>query len=172
MRVRNLKLCDMARILRVERASFGAAGSSATTFVAHLFRDRKNSFVAENDEGEVIGYALVRMGLGWLGSRRGGITSIAVDPPHRRQGAGRALMASALERLAEHGVEEADLEVEVDNGAAQSLYEAAGFRRASVLPDYYGSDRDGLRMVVDPRHAGPLRGVQAGRADRAADGRG
>ncbi len=172
MRVRNLKVCDLPRVLRVERASFGAAGSSATTFVAHVFRDRKNSFVAENEDGEVVGYALVRMGLGWLGSRRGGITSIAVDPPHRRQGAGRALMASALERLAEHGVEEADLEVEVDNGAAQSLYEAAGFRRASVLPDYYGSDRDGLRMVVDPKQAGPLRGGPAGRADRAADGGG
>ena len=67
---------------------------------------------------------------------------------------------------------EADLEVEVDNGAAQSLYEAVGFRRARVLRDYYGSDRDGLRMVVDVRQAGPLRSVQAGRADRAADGRG
>lgn len=165
-----MRVGDVARVLRVERVSFGATGSSATTFVAHLLRDRKNSFVAENEEGEVIGYALVRMGLGWLGSRRGGITSIAVDPPHRRQGAGRALMASALAHLAEHGVEEADLEVEVDNGAAQSLYEASGFRRASVLPDYYGSDRDGLRMVVDPRQSGPLRGARAGRADRAAGG--
>lgn len=151
MRIRKLKLADLPRVMRIERASFGPQDYSGTTFWAHLLRDRKHSFVAEDEEGVVVGYALVRMTLGWLVRRRGGITSIAVDPPQRRRGIGRRLMSEALEHLAEHGVEEADLEVAVANGAAQSLYDALGFRRSRLLPHYYGPDRDGLRMVLDLR---------------------
>jgi len=151
MKVRKFKLADLPRVLQIERTSFGPEGSSATTFVAHLFRDRKHSFVAEDEQGIVVGYALVRMNLGWLGVRRGGITSIAVAPTHRRQGIGRALLAEALHWLREHGVQQADLEVSVANRAAQSLYQAFGFRRAQLLPHYYGSQGDGLRMVLDLR---------------------
>ncbi len=104
--------------------------------------------MAEDDQGVVVGYALVRMGLGWLGLKRGGITSIAVDPAHRRQGIGRALLAEALQCLRDHGVQEADLEVSVTNRAAHSLYEAFGFRRTQLLPHYYGSQGDGMRMVL------------------------
>lgn len=162
MRIRKLKLADLPRVMRIERASFGPEDYSGTTFWAHLLRDRKHSLVAEDEQG-VVGYALVRMTLGWLGRRRGGVTSIAVDPPQRRRGIGRGLMAQALEYLAERGVEEADLEVAVTNGAAQSLYDAFGFRRSRLLPHYYGPDRDGLRMVLDLRgERGPKAACTAG----------
>jgi ribosomal-protein-alanine N-acetyltransferase len=163
MRIRRFKLTDLPRVMQIERVSFGEARSGATTFLAHVLRDRKHSLVAEDEHGVIVGYMLVRMNLGWLGARRGGITSIAVDPPRRRRGTGRALMVEALEHLAEHGVEEADLEVEVNNRAAQSLYEASGFRRSRLLPHYYGPDRDGMRMVVDLKR--PQR-VRAGRVAR------
>ncbi len=106
MKIRKFGLADLPQVMRVERASFGAASYSSTTFLAHVFRDRKHSFVAEDERGAVVGYALVRMNLGWLGARRGGITSLAVDPPRRRRGTGRALMVQALEYLAEQGVGE------------------------------------------------------------------
>jgi ribosomal-protein-alanine N-acetyltransferase len=170
MRIRKLALTDLPCVMRVERASFGAAGYSSTTFLGHVLRDRKHSFVAEDEQGTVVGYGLVRMNLGWLSARRGGITSIAVDPPQRRRGTGRALMARALEYLAEEGVDEADLEVEVNNVAAQSLYEAFGFRRSHLLPSYYGPNRDGMRMVVDVRRANQAMARNAARAKRAADG--
>ena len=151
MRIRKFKFADLPRVLQIERTSFGPEGCGTTTFLAHLLRDRKYSYVAEDERGAVVGYALVRMTLGWLGARRGGITSIAVDAAHRRQGIGRALMAEALDRLREHEVQQADLEVSVTNRAAQSLYEAVGFRRAQLLPYYYGPQGDGMRMVLDLR---------------------
>ena len=170
MIVRSFTLGDLPQIVRIERASFGPEAYSVTTFLAHLFRDRKGLMVAEDGYGRVAGYALVRVGLRWLGVRRGGITSIAVDPSQRRRGLGRALLASALEYLKENGVEQADLEVDVSNRAAQSLYEALGFVPSRVLPHYYGPDKDGLKMVLifeqseakQPREAaGVRRGTQS-----------
>ena len=162
MRIRSFRLTDLPRVMQIERVSFGETSSGATTFLAHVLRDRKHSFVAEDEQGLIVGYTLARMHLGWAGARRGGITSIAVDPPRRRRGTGRALMVQALEHLAERGVEEADLEVDANNRAAQSLYEASGFRRSRLLPHYYGPNRDGIRMVVD------LTGSQCLRAGRVA----
>ncbi len=148
MIVRGFALGDLPQIVRIERASFGPEAYSVTTFLAHLFRDRKGLLIAEDGYGRVAGYALVRVGLRWLGTRRGGITSIAVDPAQRRRGLGSALMSAALKYLRENGVEQADLEVDVSNRAAQSLYESFGFVPSRVLPHYYGPDKDGLKMVL------------------------
>jgi|GEM_PF-287009 ribosomal-protein-alanine N-acetyltransferase len=169
MRLRNATVADLRRVIAIERASFGPDSYSLTTFLAHAFRDRKGFIVAQDDSGEVVGYVLVRLNLGWFGKRRGGITSIAVAAPHRRRGIGRALMREALRYLAEHRVEQADLEVDVDNRAAQSLYEAVGFRRAELLPHYYGYGRHGLRMIIDIPAEG---GAAAGRGGRHALGPG
>jgi ribosomal-protein-alanine N-acetyltransferase len=146
-------------VLRIERAAFGEEALSATTFLSHLFRDRRSVFVAEDEQGNVLGYALVRLSLGWLTPKRGGITSIAVAPAHRRRGIGRALLGHAVEFLTEQHVVEADLEVSVSNQAAQSLYQSFGFRRTRLMPSYYGLNRDGLKMVLD------LGGRQAARSN-------
>jgi ribosomal-protein-alanine N-acetyltransferase len=148
MNIRSFRLRDLPSLLRIERAAFGAEAFSATAFLGHLLRDRRSIFVAEDQQGNVVGYAAVRMSLGWLGPRRGGITSIAVAPAQRRQGVGRALLTRALGYLREQQVVEADLEVSVSNQAAQSLYQSLGFRRTRLLPSYYGLERDGLKMVL------------------------
>jgi ribosomal-protein-alanine N-acetyltransferase len=173
--IRRGRLGDIARVLQIERAAFGPESYSASTFLAHLFRDRKGLLVAQGERGQVLGYALVRMGLRWLGPRRGGITSIAVDSAHRRQGIGRALLARALELLCEHGAAQVDLEVSVTNHPAQALYESFGFQRARLLPGYYGYGRDGVKMVLDmqPAQAGALSGAgqaaQSGRPGLGGD---
>ncbi len=147
--IRGFRLSDLPVVMRIERASFRSEGYSAATFLAYAFRDRKGFFVAEDDSHQVIGYVLARKSPSWLGPRRGGITSIAVAAAQRRQGIGRALMHTALAYLKAHRAREADLEVSVSNRAAQSLYEMLGFRQAKLLPNYYGQNRDGLRMIVD-----------------------
>lgn len=149
MTIRRFRIGDLPQVLGIERASFGAEGYSAATFLAHAFRDRRGLFVAEDEEQRVMGYVLVRLGLRWLGSRKGGITSIAVAPARRRRGIGRRLLVHAICYLREHHVATADLEVNVANLAAQSLYESVGFKRCRVLPHYYGPNRDGLQMMLD-----------------------
>lgn len=171
MKVRKFALSDLSRIVRIERASFGREAYSLTTFIAHIFRDRKGLFVAEDSEHGVVGYVLARVGLRWLGARRGGITSIAVDPAHRRRGFGRALMAAALDYLRRSGVGEADLEVNVANRAAHSLYQAFGFVQSRLLPHYYGPGADGVRMVLDVRRARPAEASSQARSpQRSASG--
>lgn len=147
--IRKFQLNDLPHVLQIERAAFASEGYSAGTFLAHAFRDRKSFFVAEDDDHAVVGFILIRRGLRWLGSRRGGITSIAVAPAHRRRGIGRQLMVFAIDYLKSHHATVADLEVNAANRAAQSLYESLGFRRCRVLPHYYGNDRDGLQMVLN-----------------------
>ena len=169
--VRRLRVGDLPRVLRIERASFGPDAYSASTFMAHVLRDRKGLFVAQDEGGRITGYVLIRVGLGWIGAKRGGITSIAVDPAYRRQGVGRALIARAIEHLREHGVDEADLEVGVTNRPAQALYEALGFRRTRLLPDYYGENRDGIKMILE---MGPDRvlAAESGQPDAQPDSSG
>lgn len=153
MKIRRFSLSDLGQVVRIERASFGPEAYSVATFLAHLFRDRKGLFVAEDGDGAVVGYVLARVGLRWLGVRRGGITSIAVGPAYRRRGFGTALMTAALKHMNRSGVDEADLEVNVSNRAAQSLYQAFGFVQSRLLPHYYGPAGDGLKMVLDLRRA-------------------
>ena len=169
MRVSKFRLGDLADVVRIERASFGRESYSVVTFLAHLLRDRNGLFVAEDGDGRVTGYVLARVGLRWIGARRGGITSIAVDPPHRRRGFGRALTGAALAYLKSSGVEEADLEVNVTNRAAHSLYQAFGFVQLRLLPDYYGPQADGLRMGLDLRRSTAAEGApQVTRAEHGA----
>ena len=149
MTIRKFHLADLPRVMQIERACFGSEGYSGATFLAHAFRDRRGFFVAEDGGGRLLGYVLARLGLPWLGPRRGGVTSIAVAPSQRRQGIGRALMEAALAYLTEHHAEQADLEVNVTNRAAQSLYESLGFKQTKLLPHYYGANRDGLQMMLE-----------------------
>ncbi len=151
MRVRRMRLADLPCVMRIERACFRSEGYGLGTFLAHLLRDHRGAFVAENEQGEVVGYVLVRLSHSWRRPRRGGITSIGVVPIHRRQGFGRKLLEAALEHLREHRANEADLEVRVTNAAALSLYRSVGFRCSERLPDYYGHNGDGMRMVLDLR---------------------
>ena len=167
MRIRSCTLGDLPRIIRIERISFGQDAYSVTTFLAHVLRDRRGLLVCEEEDGQIAGYVLSRVGLRWLGVRRGGITSIAVEPRCRRRGFGRALMAAALDYLRDSGVEEADLEVNVCNRAAQSLYQAFGFVQSRLLPHYYGLDENGLKMVLDMRTSPARRtAAQAGGIQR------
>ena len=168
--IRRFHMADLPRVMQIERASFGSEGYSSATFLAHAFRDRKGFLVAEDGPGQVVGYVLARLGLPWLGPKKGGITSIAVVPAQRRQGLGRTLMQAALAYLREHHTEQADLEVHVTNLAAQSLYESVGFKRAKVLPHYYGPNRDGLRMVLDLTRTGETAGSAAASPAQKRDG--
>ena len=61
----------------------------------------------------------------------GGLTAwldeLYVAPEARGRGAGRALLAAAIDRAREDGCRAVDLEVDVDHARAEHLYERAGF---------------------------------------------
>ncbi len=90
--------------------------------------------VAER-EGEVVGYAFgAKEGYDYMALRgpAGVIYDLLVDPGHRRQGIGSALMEAMLEALAKLGAPRALLFTAEKNPVAQAMFERAGFRRTMI----------------------------------------
>ncbi|NNK77715.1 MAG: GNAT family N-acetyltransferase [Litoreibacter sp.] len=65
------------------------------------------------------------------------LLTLAVDPDHRRQGIGQALVAKFLIESATRGAVTAFLEVAADNAPALMLYQTAGFEQAGCRNAYY-----------------------------------
>ena len=90
--------------------------------------------VAERD-GAIAGYVFgAKEGFDYMSLRgpAGVIYDLLVDPDHRRQGVGAALMAAMLEALKELGVPRVLLFTADKNHVAQSMFERTGFRRTMI----------------------------------------
>lgn len=85
--------------------------------------------------GERVGYAFGGMeGNDYMALRgpAGVLYDLVVDPAHRRQGVGSALMASALEALEKLGAPRVLLFTADKNKGAQALFAKTGFRRTMI----------------------------------------
>jgi ribosomal protein S18 acetylase RimI-like enzyme len=90
--------------------------------------------VAERD-GEVIGYTYAGAeGTDYMSLRgpAGVLYDIVVEPAHRGQGVGRALLDATLEALEAKGVPRVVLSTAERNESAQRLFARAGFRRTMI----------------------------------------
>lgn len=90
--------------------------------------------VAER-EGEVVGYTFgAKEGFDYMALRgpAGVIYDLLVDPDHRRQGIGAALMDAMLEVLKALGAPRALLFTAEKNHIAQAMFERTGFRRTMI----------------------------------------
>jgi ribosomal-protein-alanine N-acetyltransferase len=65
------------------------------------------------------------------------LLTLAVSASHRRRGVGTALLGEVIARARQHGARRLFLEVGVDNPAARSLYEQAGFSEVGRRAAYY-----------------------------------
>ena len=85
--------------------------------------------------GAVVGYAYAGVeGNDYMALRgpAGVIYDLVVDPAHRRQGIGTALLDAAQSALAARGEPRAVLSTAERNAGAQRMFEKAGFRRTMV----------------------------------------
>jgi ribosomal protein S18 acetylase RimI-like enzyme len=73
----------------------------------------------------------VRATKNWL------INDLFVDPDHRKQGIGEALLKAAANFAKSHGATFVQLETASDNYTAQSLYEAVGFVKQDAKTSFY-----------------------------------
>jgi len=87
------------------------------------------AFVAEDDEGTPVGFALARRRSHALGT----LTDLYVSQDARRSGIGTELMREVLGAFAELGIEMVDLEVVASNTGARSLYGRWGFQDDVVI---------------------------------------
>ena len=123
------------QIAALERECFSAPWSEAM-LEEELFNPQASFLVAEDGEGNILGYAGLHAVLD-----EGYIDNIAVEPDARRHGVASALLDVFCRFGAVH-LAFLTLEVRASNAPAIALYEKYGFRRAGVRPGYYQDPRE------------------------------
>ena len=76
------------------------------------------------------------------------VRNMAVDPEHRQQGIGRALLVAACEWMLKAGAKRLFLEVRTSNKPAQSLYYSIGFALHSIRKDYYHEPQEDALVLT------------------------
>lgn len=85
-------------------------------------------FVAENDDGERVGFIHLQTVKDFFSDGQNGhISDLAVDSDHAGEGVGRALLAYAERWAREHKYRHLQLAVFPGNERARAIYEKAGF---------------------------------------------
>lgn len=91
--------------------------------------------VAER-EGSVVGFTHAN----WNDADEGYILRLYVDPDHRRDGVGRALLEETCTRLEGMGVERINAMVLADNGPGNTFYEEFGFEHVDKSETTIGGE--------------------------------
>lgn len=106
----------------------------------------------EDERQRVVGFLAARL----RGARRSGsehlmhIEGLAVDPPARRNGIGRALVREAVADARSRRLHAVVLHVSVTNEEAIALYEAEGFGVSRKLPGFYPAGAfDGVTEALE-----------------------
>ncbi len=87
------------------------------------------AFVGEDDDGLVVGFALVRR----TSERLATLTDLYVTPSARGSGIGVRIMREVVATLRDDGVEHVDLNVLATNALARSFYSRWGFREQVIV---------------------------------------
>ena len=135
MRIRLATKDDIHGILAVQQKSPEAARWTAGDYERLLDDPGGKIIVADlatMDPPKLLGFAAFHRIIDEVELR-----NMAVDPNHREQGIGRALLEAARERMLAAGAKRVFLEVRVSNKPAQALYYSLGFAIHSLRKDYY-----------------------------------
>ena len=116
-----------------------AKGWSHLEFESFFERSGVFAAMAYHPAHAGVGYVLC-----WVIEDQCDLLSMGVLADSRRDGVGLMLLDYALENAAMLGAKSMVLEVNINNTAAQALYEAQGFEKFSVRKAYY-SNADGSR---------------------------
>ncbi len=144
--IRPAEVADVDSLLRIQHSSPEAAQWAKSDYETLLGGDGSARCVAAEVEGRVAGFLVYRA----LGAGECEVLNLAVDPPARRRGLGRALLAYLLGQ----GPGEVFLEVRAGNVSAQAFYRGAGFREAGRRPTYYRNpSEDAIVMRKGPESA-------------------
>ena len=134
-------------LLPLEADLFGEERWSAGMFWSELANGHYYLVALEPDES-IAGYA----GLAAAPPDEAWVQNLAVRRDAQRHGIGRSLLSGLLARARAVGVASVLLEVAVDNGPAQRLYDAYGFDGVGIRKGYYQpSNTDALVMRLDFR---------------------
>ena len=123
------------QVAALERECFSMPWNE-TMLEDSLYDERASFIVAEDEEGNVIGYAGLHVVLD-----EGYIDNIAVEEAARRHGVASALL-DVYCRFGEINLAVLTLEVRKSNAAAIALYEKHGFQQVGLRPGFYQKPRE------------------------------
>ena len=123
------------QILALEQECFSTPWTE-TMLTDALFDPQASFIVAEDEEGNVLGYAGLHVVVD-----EGYIDNVAVEPDARRHGVASALL-DVYCRFGGANLAFLTLEVRASNAPAIALYEKHGFRRVGLRPGYYQHPRE------------------------------
>ncbi len=131
----------IGQIAALEAACFSTPWSAAM-LEEELFNPQASFLVAEDGEGNILGYAGLHVVLD-----EGYIDNIAVEPDARRHGVASALL-DVYCRFGAANLAFLTLEVRASNLPAIGLYEKYGFQRAGVRRGYYQRPREDALIMT------------------------
>lgn len=123
------------QVAALEKECFSSPWSEAMLEDA-LFDPQASFIVAEDEEGNILGYAGLHVILD-----EGYIDNVAVERDARRHGVASALL-DVFCRFGAAKLAFLTLEVRASNAPAIALYEKYGFQRAGLRPKYYDKPRE------------------------------
>lgn len=144
MNIRPMELSDLDHVATLEAESFPNPWSRRMLYQDFARNPRARFMIAE-DGNRLIGYVGI-----WLRDNEVHITTLAVDPDHRRQGVATRLLKRILQAQRAHE-RSVTLEVRESNEAAQQLYRKLGFEVEGRRERYYSDNQeDALIMRWNP----------------------
>ncbi len=148
MRYRLYESRDFEALYAIETVCFEPPLRFERAYLLQLTRVRNGAtWVAEDDEGSPVGFAVVE----WKSTRSGGVTAyiatIEVLPEQRRRGAGGELLRRVEDSAREAGASLIWLHVDIRNDAAQRLYDKHEYAEAGAVEDFYGPG-SGARVLM------------------------
>jgi ribosomal-protein-alanine N-acetyltransferase len=144
---RRMTPADLDRVTEIERGGFKHPWSREL-LARELGQAWSHVLLAVDGEGtaeRVLGYVVF-----WLVHDEVHVLNLGTAVEARRRGVGRALMEEAHAIGRRRGAAISTLEVRRSNAPALALYEALGYRRVGVRPNYYAEEReDAIVMVAE-----------------------
>lgn len=132
---------DLPTFVALDRDLFPYSPWSTSQYKEEFAHPTRRFYVANDEAGEIIGYA----GVFAPGGAEADILTVGVVPAHRGQGIARQLMALITDWAISQGSTAMMLEVKTDNVEAIGLYESLGYEKLNTRKDYFGA---GLHALV------------------------
>lgn len=135
---------DISEIVKLNlRCFYDGDNYSKQTFNYLLNEPRGLSYKAITREGSIVAFLFVLVNSDGTAH----VTTIGVDPRHRRRGLAKRLLVHLETVLLQKGISTIVLEVRVSNHTAQRLYNSLGYMVTQKVSKYYNNGEDGFLMV-------------------------
>ena len=137
VRIEPMRRRHVRAVVRIEQHSYPKPWTSGL-FLSELAQGDARTYLVAIVDGRVVGYGGVLYVL-----PDAHVTTVAVDPAHRRGAVATRLLLELCRTAVARGATALTLEVRVSNEAAQALYQRFGFAPAGARKGYYPADANG-----------------------------